>query len=251
MAREPVLQFEIAEISLLGAREENQDRIAAVVDAQCALIAAFDGMGGHADGARAAEIARTTLLARFAAQPHPLIDPLSFLHITLGAAHTEMVAIGLHLPLEQRPRATGAVCVVQDDTAWWAHVGDSRVYHLRAGQIVTRTRDHSHVELLLQEGLISAHQAQNHPMRNFVESCLGGDPMLPEMRIGRCVRMLPGDTMLVCSDGFWANLLDEDIAASFYSGVPLPTALQAITEFSVRRAGPGADNSSAVVLRVL
>jgi len=245
------LQFEFAEISLVGAREENQDRIAAVVDAQCALIAAFDGMGGHADGARAAEIARTTLLARFASQAHPLIDPLSFLHMTLGAAHTEMVGIGLHLPLEQRPRATGAVCVVQDDTAWWAHVGDSRVYHLRAGQIVTRTRDHSHVELLLQEGLISAHQAQNHPMRNFVESCLGGDPMLPEMRIGRCVRMLQGDTMLACSDGFWANLLDEDIAASFYSGVPLPTALQAITEFSVRRAGPGADNSSAVVLRVL
>ncbi|HYP80524.1 MAG TPA: PP2C family serine/threonine-protein phosphatase [Steroidobacteraceae bacterium] len=245
------MQFEFAEISLVGAREENQDRIAAVVDAQCALIAAFDGMGGHADGARAAEIARTTLLARFASQAHPLIDPLSFLHMTLGAAHTEMVGIGLHLPLEQRPRATGAVCVVQDDTAWWAHVGDSRVYHLRAGQIVTRTRDHSHVELLLQEGLISAHQAQNHPMRNFVESCLGGDPMLPEMRIGRCVRMLQGDTMLACSDGFWANLLDEDIAASFYSGVPLPTALQAITEFSVRRAGPGADNSSAVVLRVL
>jgi serine/threonine protein phosphatase PrpC len=251
MAREPVLQFEIAEISLLGAREENQDRIAAVVDAECALIAAFDGMGGHADGARAAEHARTTFLARFAAQAHPLIDPLSFLHMTLGAAHTDMVAIGLHLPLEQRPRATGAVCVVQDDTAWWAHVGDSRVYHLRAGQIVSRTRDHSHVELLLQEGLISAHQAQNHPMRNFVESCLGGDPMLPEMRIGRCVRMRQGDTMLACSDGFWANLLDEDIAASFYSGVPLPTALQAITEFSVRRAGPGADNSSAVVLRVL
>ena len=251
MAREPVLQFEIAEISLVGARDENQDRIAAVVDAECAIIAAFDGMGGHADGARAAEIGRTTLLARFAAQVHPLIDPLSFLHMTLGAAHTEMVAIGLHLPLEQRPRATGAVCVVQDDTAWWAHVGDSRVYHLRAGQIVARTRDHSHVVLLLQEGLISAHQAQNHPMRNFVESCLGGDPMLPEMRIGRCVRVLQGDTMLVCSDGFWANLLDEDIAASFYSGVPLPTALQSITEFSVRRAGPGADNSSVVVLRVL
>jgi len=245
------LQFEFAEISLLGARDENQDRTAAIVDGGCALIAAFDGMGGHADGARAAEIARATLAARFAAQPHPLVDPLSFLHMALGAAHTEMVAIGLHLPLEQRPRATGALCLVQDDTAWWAHVGDSRIYHLRGGQIVSRTRDHSHVELLLQEGLISAHQAQNHPMRNFVESCLGGDPMLPEMRVGRCVRVLQGDTMLACSDGFWANLLDEDIAASFYSGVPLNTALQAITEFSVRRAGPGADNSSAVVLRML
>lgn len=245
------MQFEFAEISLVGTREENQDRIAVAVDPQCALIAAFDGMGGHAEGARAAEIGRTTLLARFAAATRPLIDPLSFLHISLGAAHNDMVGIGLHLPMEQRPRATGAVCLVQDDTAWWAHVGDSRVYHLRAGQILSRTRDHSHVELLLQEGLISPQQAQNHPMRNFVESCLGGDPLLPEMRIGRCVRVLPGDTLLVCSDGFWSNLLDEDIAASFYSGVPMRTALQAITEFSVRRAGPGADNSSAAVLKVL
>jgi serine/threonine protein phosphatase PrpC len=107
------------------------------------------------------------------------------------------------------------VCIVQDNTAWWAHVGDSRVYHLRAGQLVTRTRDHSHVELLLQEGLISAQQAQNHPMRNYVETCLGGDPMLPEMRIGRCVKLQAGDTLLVCTDGFWSNLLDEDIAAAY------------------------------------
>lgn len=245
------MQFEFAEISLVGTREENQDRIAVAVDPQCALIAAFDGMGGHAEGARAAEIGRATLLARFAATARPLLDPLGFLHIALGAAHHDMVAIGLHLPMEQRPRATGAVCLVQDDTAWWAHVGDSRIYHLRDGRVLSRTRDHSHVELLLQEGLINAQQAQNHPMRNFVESCLGGDPLLPEMRIGRCVRVLPGDTLLVCSDGFWSSLLDEDIAASFYSGVPLRTALQAITEFSVRRAGPGADNASAAVVKVL
>lgn len=245
------MQVEYAEISLLGAREENQDRIAVAVDGRSAIIAAFDGMGGHADGARAAELARRTLLTRFGAQSHPLIDPLSFLHQTLGAAHTEMVAIGLHLPLEQRPRATGAVCLIQDNTAWWAHVGDSRIYHLRAGQVVSRTRDHSHVEMLLQEGLISAHQAQNHPMRNYVETCLGGDAMLPEMRIGRCVKLELGDTLLVCTDGFWANLLDEDIAASFYSGVPMNTALQAITEFAVRRASVGADNSSAAVMKLL
>jgi serine/threonine protein phosphatase PrpC len=88
-------------------------------------------------------------------------------------------------------------------------------------------------------------------MRNFVESCLGGDPMLPEMQVGRQVGVRSGDTMLVCSDGFWANLLDEDIAASIYSGVALPTALQAISEFAVRRAGPGADNATVVALRML
>ena len=244
------MQVEHAEISLIGAREENQDRIATAINADAAIIAAFDGMGGHADGARAAELARHILLTRLAAHSQPLLDPLNFLHLTLGAAHTEMVAIGSHLPIEQRPRATGAVCLVQDGTTWWAHVGDSRVYHLRAGRVEARTRDHSHVELLLQEGLITADQAFNHPMRNYVESCLGGDPLLPEMMIGRCVRVLPGDTMLVCTDGFWANLTDEDIAASFYSGVSLKDALFAIAEFAVRRGGAGADNASAAVLRI-
>jgi serine/threonine protein phosphatase PrpC len=251
MTRGPDLQVEYAEISLLGSRDENQDRIAATINSDAALIAAFDGMGGHADGARAAELAQRTLLTRFAAAPHPLTDPLSFLHLMLGAAHTEMVAIGLHMPLETRPRATGAVCLVQDGTAWWAHVGDSRIYHLRAGHVISRTRDHSHVELLVQEGLINARQALNHPMRNYVETCLGGDPMLPEMLIGRAVKVAAGDTLLVCTDGFWSNLLDEDIAASLYSGVPLKTALQAITEFAVRRAGAGADNASVAAMRLL
>jgi serine/threonine protein phosphatase PrpC len=248
--RGPFLQFELAEISLIGAREENQDRVASAVDSTAALIAVFDGMGGHSDGARAAELARQTVLSRFAPLPHPLLDPLAFLHIALGAAHAEMVALGAKLPMEHRPRATGAVCLVQDGVAWWVHVGDSRIYHLRAGEVIARTRDHSHVEQLVQEGLISPQQAQVHPMRNFVESCLGGDKMLPEMLVGRQVRLAPGDTLLVCSDGFWANLLDDDIAASIYSGVPLPIALQAISEFAVRRAGPGADNASVVALQV-
>ena len=207
-------------------------------------------MGGHADGERAAEAARTVILSRLQGLPQPLLDPLAFLHLGLGQAHSEIVALGTSLPLEQRPRATGALCLVQQGCAWWAHVGDSRIYHLRAGAVLTRTRDHSHVELLLQEGLISADQAQNHPMRNYVESCLGGDPLLPEMVIGRCVRLQPGDTLLVCTDGFWANLRDEDIAAALYSGVPLATALYAIADFASRGAGAASDNTSAAALRI-
>jgi serine/threonine protein phosphatase PrpC len=244
------LQVEFAEVSLLGARDENQDRVAVSVGTEAALIAAFDGMGGHADGARAAETARTVVLSRLASQPQPLLDPLAFLHLSLGQAHADIAAFGAPMPIEHRPRATGALCLVQQGTAWWAHVGDSRVYHLRHGRVLSRTRDHSHVELLLQEGLINAEQAQSHPMRNYVESCLGGDVLLPEMAIGRCVRVEPGDTLLVCTDGFWSNLRDEDIAASLYSSVPLATALYAIAEFASKIAGAASDNTSAAALRV-
>src|SRR5262249_4816007 len=140
---------------------------------------------------------------------------LGFLHLTLGRAHEEVVKIGLHLPLEQRPRATCAICLVQQSSAWWAHVGDSRVYHLRHGAVVTRTRDHSHVELLLREGLITADQAHTHPMRNFVECCLGGDPIMPDMSLSPRRGIQTGDVLLVCTDGLWGSLDDDVLAAGF------------------------------------
>jgi len=245
------LRVEHAELSLIGDREENQDRVLVVADEKSVLLIAIDGMGGHSDGAGAAQLAVETVRDAFNRVQHPVFDPIGFLHLAIGRAHANLVLLGANQSMGARPRATCALCLVQDGAAYFAHVGDSRIYHLRDGAVLSRTRDHSHVELLVQEGLISPDQAQSHPMRNYVESCLGGDWLLPEMVIGRLVRVQPRDTLLVCTDGFWSNLLDEDIAASFYSGVPLNTALQAITEFAVRRASVGADNSSAAVMKLL
>ena len=245
------MRAQYAEISLRGAREDNQDRVTAAVSDQAAMLLVLDGMGGHAEGERAAEIARKVLVESFWHTPQPLLDPLGFLHIALGQAHEEVAALGAGLPIEHRPRATCAMCVVQEGTAWWAHMGDSRIYLLRDGAVRRRTRDHSHVEVLLQEGLISEAQAQNHPMRNYVECCLGGDPILPEMSVARCQRVLPGDVLLVCSDGFWANLSEEDMVASLFSGAPLRDSLQALADCAVRRGGAGSDNTSAAVLRLI
>jgi PPM family protein phosphatase len=177
------LQIEYADVSDVGHREENQDRAAVAQGDSAALLLVLDGMGGHSDGARAAEIGRQVLLDAFAAQPKPLFDPLGFLHRMLGRAHEAVVAAGRSLPLEQRPRATCAVCLVQDASAYWAHLGDSRIYHIRNGALLERTRDHSHVEQLLRDGAIREDQVRSHPMRNFVECCIGGEPGLPEMSL--------------------------------------------------------------------
>jgi PPM family protein phosphatase len=167
------LQIEHADLSLIGHREENQDRVAI------------------ADGARAAEVAIRAMLNEFWEVSRPLFDPEGFLHLTVGRAHDAVVALGQGLPPEIRPRATCAICLVQGSSAYWAHVGDSRVYQLRHGKVFERTRDHSHVELLLRAGRITERQAQGHPMRNYVECCIGGDPVLPEMSLsGR--RSRPG-----------------------------------------------------------
>jgi serine/threonine protein phosphatase PrpC len=246
------LRVEYADISLLGAREENQDRVVAAVAEHAVLLLVVDGMGGHADGARAAEVTQKTVLEAFWHTPQPLFDPLGFLHMALGRAHEEVVRIGMSLPLEQRPRATCAACLVQQRAAWWAHIGDSRVYHLRKGAVVMRTRDHSHVELLLREGLITAEQALNHPMRNFVECCIGGDPILPDMTLSGRRELEPDDVMMVCTDGMWASLKDEEIANRFtVGGHSVRDALTALGELAVARAGGGSDNTSGAALRWL
>jgi serine/threonine protein phosphatase PrpC len=246
------LRVEYADISLLGGREENQDRVAAAASEQAALLVVADGMGGHANGARAAEVTQQVVLEAFAQTPHPLFDPLGFLHLTLGRAHDEVVKLGAQLPIEQRPRATCAVCLVQQGAAWWAHIGDSRLYHLRRGALVARSRDHSHVELLVREGLITAEQAQTHPMRNFVECCLGGDPIVPDMTLTRRRALERNDVLLVCTDGFWAGVKDTEIASEVgASGVALKEKLLELAQRAVLRAGAASDNTSVAALRWL
>jgi serine/threonine protein phosphatase PrpC len=244
------LRMEYAEISLLGGREENQDRVTAAVGEHAAMLLVVDGMGGHAHGARAAEITQHVLVDAFTHASQPLFDPMGFLHLSLGRAHEEVVRLGMNLPIEHRPRATCAVCIVQQQASWWAHVGDSRLYHLRRGELVSRTRDHSHVELLLREGLITPDQAQMHPMRNFVECCLGGDPILPDMTLGRRRPLESGDVLLACTDGFWAGVRDAEIATELGAAeAPLRDTLVAFAERAVLRSGSASDNTSAAALR--
>jgi serine/threonine protein phosphatase PrpC len=246
------LRVEHAELSLKGGRETNQDRVSVAAAEDAALLIVCDGMGGHAEGERAAEIAQRTITERFWQTPQPMLDPLGFLHLSLGAAHMGVVTLGLPLTLELRPRATCALCLVQHGSAYWAHVGDSRVYHVRAGSVRERTRDHSHVELLVREGLINPGQVQNHPLRNFVESCLGGEPILPEMAMNPRRQLLPGDLLLVCTDGFWANL-DENLIASAFDAAdsPLSDIIAKLSDQALLNAGPLSDNTSVAVLRFL
>ena len=244
------MQIETADVNLIGYREENQDRVAIVVDERAVLMAVVDGMGGHAQGARAAETALATLVGAFWQTPRPIFDPLGFLHLTLGRAHEEVVKLGLHLSVESRPRATCAMCLVQDSAAYWAHVGDSRIYQLRQQQVLERTRDHSHVELLLREGLINESEVSAHPLRNYVECCLGGDVAIPEMSITSRRMLKSGDLLVLCTDGLWGALGDQDfIRLSQESMAPLRDGLFALATQAVQLGAPHSDNTTAAALR--
>jgi len=246
------VEIEYADLSVIGHRDDNQDRVAVAAGERAVMLVAVDGMGGHADGARAAETARASLVGAFWQQAHPLFDPLGFLHLGLGRAHEDVVALGHSLAPDARPRATCAVCLVQEGSAYWAHVGDSRVYQLREGTIRERTRDHSHVELLLREGLIHEHELRGHPMRNFVECCLGGDAPLPDMSVTGRKKLSSGDVLLVCTDGVWSGVDDADIAAlSAHGGESLDRAVRSLAERAVARNSPYSDNTSVAAVRWL
>lgn len=244
------MRIEYAELSLLGDREDNQDRVTVSAADQAALLVVIDGMGGHSDGSRAADIALKSLLESFRQTSLPLFDPLGFLHMALSRAHDEVAKLGNGQSIDTRPRATTAICLVQEGAAFWAHIGDSRVYHMRQGKILQRTRDHSHVELLLREGKITEEELPTHPMRNFVECCLGGDPAIPEMTVSGRHVLQPGDVLLLCTDGIWANLRDSDIAGFFREdNQELRAWLEALGRRAVQASAPFSDNSTAAVLR--
>jgi PPM family protein phosphatase len=253
--RRPVGEFVRAEhskLSLAGNRPENQDRVDVFANDEAVRMVVVDGMGGHAHGAKAAEVTVATLKECFAESPAPVFDPQGFLTLALARAHDRVVKLGKDVALDHKPRATCAVCLVQDAGSYWAHVGDSRVYQLREGTVRERTRDHSHVELLLREGLIHEHELRGHPMRNFVECCLGGDSPLPDMSVTGRKKLSAGDVLLVCTDGLWSGVEDADIASlSAHGNESIERSVRSLAERAVARNSPYSDNTSVAAVRWL
>lgn len=243
------MKIEYAKVTALGDRQDNQDRAAVIVAEDAAIMLVFDGMGGHSDGAKAAEIGLQVIRDLFTSSSLPIFDPQGFLYMAMARAHDEVVRIGVNLAVDFRPRATCAVCLIQESGSWWGHIGDSRIYQMREGRLKTRSRDHSHVEILIQEGAITEAEALDHPMRNFVECCIGGDAPVPDMTITRKQPLAPGDVLLACSDGLWSGMTDEEIAdMATRPANSLADNLKALSMKALSVNAPYADNTTATAL---
>lgn len=244
------MKIEYAKVSALGDREDNQDRAAIVVAEDAAIMLVFDGMGGHENGAQAAEVGLRIVQDEFMAADLPLFDPQGFLYMAMAHAHDEVVNIGAELAVDFRPRATCAVCLIQENGCWWGHIGDSRIYHMREGELLARSRDHSHVEVLIQEGAITEEEALDHPMRNFVECCIGGDAPVPDMSITRKMPLEPGDVLLACTDGLWSGTSDEEMAdMATNPDSKLAENLKALSVKALTTNAPYSDNTTGAALQ--
>ncbi|HEY4374600.1 MAG TPA: PP2C family serine/threonine-protein phosphatase [Burkholderiales bacterium] len=241
------MKFSIYQESRKGGRKYNQDRMGYVFSRDALLMVVADGMGGHLHGEIAAQLTVEFMGQKFQREAKPkLPDPVRFLNEAIAGAHNAILRYADAHALLETPRTTVVAALIQDGWAWWAHVGDSRIYLVRAGQTVTQTRDHSKVQQLVLQGVVREEAVANHPDRNKIFNCLGAH-VPPQIEITPKQRLQERDTTLLCTDGLWGPLPSRMIPASF-TGDPLNRAVPALMTQAERRAGAECDNVTVIAM---
>ena len=163
----------------------------------------------------------------------------------ISGGDAEVFGIAL-LTLKVAVVATIVACVVQGGHAYWTHVGDSRLYLVREGRIVHRTRDHTVVQQLIDEGRIREEAVATHPERNRLLQCLGGY-QTPRPEPVEHARLARNDIVVLCSDGFWGPLTQRQLLHGLVSR-ELKVAIPELAALAEHRAGRECDNVSVVAM---
>lgn len=242
------MKFTIYQESRPGKRVSNQDRLAYCYSRDALLMVIADGMGGHLHGEVAAQIAVQYITQTFQREAQPVVqDPVLFLsHVMTNAHHAILdYAFDKHLP--EAPRTTCVVCLIQNGLAHWAHAGDSRLYLFRGGRVEAQTKDHSRIQLMMDQGLIDAEDAARHPGRNRIYSCLGGNHA-PQIEFSRPTPLYSGDVILMCTDGVWGPLGTDELLKRYQDSEDLMKETPRTLDAAELAAGAHADNLSMISL---
>ncbi|RCW76388.1 PP2C family protein-serine/threonine phosphatase [Pseudorhodoferax soli] len=236
------MRFSVFQVSRRGGRAKNEDRMGYCYTRESGLFVLADGMGGHPEGEAAAQLAVQTLSSLHQQHATPQLPQAGdFLVHALLASHRRILRYGEERGLADKPRTTLVAAVVQGESVTWAHCGDSRLYLVRGGALLARTRDHSYLEQMpadmARAGRVS---------RNVLYTCLGS-PVAPEYQLTGPVALQRGDKILLCSDGLWSSLSDERIVEQL-SAMPVAQAVPELVEQALRAAGDTSDNVTALAL---
>jgi PPM family protein phosphatase len=241
------MRFSIYQHSEIGGRSANQDRMGYCFTRDSLLMVVADGMGGHLRGEVAAQIALQSTGAIFQAMAKPALDdPVEFLDQSLRRAHRDILRYQEAHNLPESPRTTVVACVVQGGIAWWAHAGDSRLYLIRRSAVANRTRDHSKVQTMVALGLLQPGEEDYHPERNKVLNCLGS-PFEPTIEINPPVTLQQGDLLLLCTDGLWSAMPDDQLARML-AEQPVAGSVPQIIQRALENHGRAADNATGLAL---
>jgi PPM family protein phosphatase len=230
------MKFSVFQVSRRGGREKNEDRMGYSYTREAALFVLGDGMGGHPEGEVASQIALQTFSALFQKEARPVIkDVTSFLAGALMAAHHQIIRYAAEKGMLDTPRTTVVACVMQDGCATWIHCGDSRLYLVRENELVVRTRDHSYAEQHAA-GVIKLERFN----RNVLFTCLGS-PTKPVFDVYGPVQLQQGDRLMLCSDGLWGSVNDNDIVHQL-ARTGVTHSVPDLVEQALRQGGENCDN---------
>jgi serine/threonine protein phosphatase PrpC len=208
------------------------------------LAIVADGMGGHEGGQEASRIAAETVEEIYAAANEG--DAQAWLSAGIDAAHQRILDYAeTHPPLQGMGTTCTAVALLGRNL-YYAHVGDSRLYLIRSSQITKLTRDHSYVGRLVESGAITAGQAESHPQRHILTGALGAGATVAHDHPDAPVALHKGDVLVLCTDGLWSIVNEEEIKAAIASG-PV-AACATLVEMAKARGGP--DNITVQIIAI-
>ncbi|SFM88791.1 PP2C family serine/threonine-protein phosphatase [Variovorax sp. OV329] len=235
------MKFSVFQVSRKGGRLKNEDRMGYCYTRESGLFVLADGMGGHPEGEVAAQMALQTIAALYQREARPLLkDVKAFLTSAVMAAHQQIMRYAGNKGMLDTPRTTVVAAVLQGSTATWVHCGDSRLYVVRDGELLTRTLDHSHAE---RPRPSSGPEITN---RNLLLTCLGS-PTTPMFDISEPVPLQQGDRIMLCSDGLW-GVMDEMQIVRILATRPVADAAPELVEMALRRGGANGDNVTMIAL---
>jgi len=239
------MKFSVFQLSRKGGREKNEDRMGYCYTKASGIFLLADGMGGHPEGEVAAQIVLQTISALYQKEATPEIDDVqAFFNMAIMAAHRQILRYAAERHLMDTPRTTLVAAIVQGGVAHWVHCGDSRLYFVRHGELLARTRDHSYIEQR-QEAKPDVPLPANFN-RNVLYTCLGS-PTKPVFEVTGPVPLQQGDKILLCSDGLWGSLDDADIV--FQLGQKqVGSAVPELVERALTKAGSHSDNVTVIAM---
>ena len=229
--------------------QENEDSVGYIFDDRndSHLLIVADGLGGQSCGREASHLAVQSIrLSFFGSHDSGLPAPQRLAGAMIEANHQ----ILNRASRDKRCRGMGSTCAIllmHGDQAFVAHTGDSRIYMVRDGRITRLTRDHSRVQRMLSDGLITEEEAATHPEKNWLDKALGlREDVKPDVRQDP-IDLKDGDTFILCTDGL-TNLVRDEELFSIIQRTPIRQACELLVDMANDRGGT--DNITVAIARV-